>query len=395
MVLISNNQCVILFNHSFDSLKNIQWQYIAKYDIKEISSFMNNTVIQGNHSKDEEYVLPAGSPPFSSAVYYIRSSLMRANSTYAIINNVYVQPAGAFGTDSFMYQYPNLEHDDLLHILALGGRVIGNYSDVISINNRWCDVFAHFLFDAVAPLAFVPIDVLKTAKIILLQPSVMYFQILESIGISNDQIIPMRTNEFIYAQRIHTILNPEPIHGSMIYGLGWLRKTISNKFQLDKIQPIYFGLYNRPKGSNRHILKFKSFIKECKKKYKNVYVLPYLHKSLQKCVSCYASIKILFGPTGSNLANMIYMKEECGVVAALGDLKDLPMEACAEVLHMWMITFTVDKMGHHSKRKAPLNHTRAFIAIDYVMYAVEYKKWKSKDIKLFNESINNIPKKSN
>ena len=347
---------------------------------------LNNTIIKGDHEKNKEYVLTAGSGTFDSSVFYMRSSSYYNNATYAIINNVYIQAAGSFGLENAMYIYPGFKPDESLHILTGSGRVIANLSDVISINNRWCKVFAHFLFDAVAPLAFIPENILKTSNIILFHPSIMYFQILEALGINSDQIIPLRICDFIFAQRLHIVFNPEIIHGNMIYGLNWIRQKISQRFNLSRIQPFYLGLYNRPKKSTRHILKFGDFISQCKKRYKNVYVIPCLHLSLEKCVLCYASIKILFGPTGSNLANMIYMKKECGIVCALADLCDLPMEACAEVLNMWMITFRVEYMLHHFLRNAPLNYTRAFIAIDSVIYAVENKKWKTKNITLYTES---------
>ena len=84
------------------------------------------------------------------------------------------------------------------------------------------------------------------------------------------------------------------------------------------------------------------------------------------------------------MANMIYMREESGIVAAYGDLRDLPVLACSEVLHMWIVTFVVNGMEHHTNKKAPLNHERAFKAIDAVIYAVKNKKWATRDLILYD-----------
>ena len=93
---------------------------------------LNNTIIKGDHEKNKEYVLTAGSGTFDSSVFYMRSSSYYNNATYAIINNVYIQAAGSFGLENAMYIYPGFKPDESLHILTGSGRVIANLSDVIS-----------------------------------------------------------------------------------------------------------------------------------------------------------------------------------------------------------------------------------------------------------------------
>ena len=352
-----------------------------------MASFHNQTIIPTNEKENSKYLLRTREITSKSLVCFIMSSLNRDNATYAVIPNVYVTPSCAFGSENIIMNYTTDVFSSMIHYVVSNGPVIGRYKDVICCNNQWCSVFAHFLFDTVASLFFIPEEIRKVSKLIIIDPTPMYIQILYALDFYPNQLLFPRKNEFVFAERLHTVFNPELIHGNIICGLPWIHQKIRKKYEADKIEPFFLGLYNRPEKRHRHLENFENFTHICKQRYNNVYVIPYLHTLLEECVKCYASIKILFAPTGSNLANMLYMKEECGIVAACGDLHDVPMEACAQILHMWMICFDVDGLLHHKISHASIDPFIAIKAIEIVRFAVDNKKWKSRNITLEQKPI--------
>lgn len=331
---------------------------------------------EADHQNNRYYVKNVGGKDIKAWVFMSMSSMERLSIKYYIFENVYACAAGGWTVDNIEIRYP--QKVVVPRFCTRKGVVMGRYQDVIVLGNDWCYVFAHFVYDVLSYLIFIPEDVRKIATFLILSSSSIYHEMVTHFGVPSDNII-CTNHQFVYATRMHTVIANESIHGAMIRGLPEVSRILRSKLKCENIESKYLGLYNRHPRTNRHILEFDKFDEKCREHFKGIIPVLRIHdyNNLKSAVTTYASVKILVGPTGSGLTNMIYMRSKTGVVCCLGDLNDPPAESCAEALQIWMITLHIPGMGHHSGKKGPMPIEIGIKAIKNVMYAVQHQKWEN------------------
>lgn len=373
IILFIKTDIIFKFDFFKGSLPEINIENSMSFDLCPIY-YQKKFTHPYDHSKNNYYIKNAGGHDLHAWVYMARSSTERLRISYYVIENVYVNSAGGWTFDNIEVQYP--QSIAVPRFNSKNGQVRRIENDVIALGNGWCRVFAHFVYDVLAYLVFIPIDIRKRAKFLLLSHSEIYREMVTHFDIPNENIEYIG-NDFVFALKLHTVIAAEPIHGAMIRGIPAVREVFRKDFNCDSIESKYLGLYNRAPNQVRHILEFDEFEKHCREKLESI--IPILrisdYSTLKEAVTTYASLKILLGPTGSGLSNMIYMRPKTGIVCCLGDLNDPPVEACAEVLEMWLITVRVPGMEHHGNQKGSLPHDITIKAIKNVLYAVKHQKW--------------------
>ena len=363
--------------HFFYLGEKVNWkeENTIKFSYEKMSIYHNSTVVIANENKNSKYLLYTGK--LFSKVYCPEDSHLITNSTYTIIPNVIVGKYSGFGSLTHKYDTFDPPNMQSFRVASYQGSVSLVLDDLIAIGHQWGMVYGHFVMDILAPMLFIPKDVRCSSKLLLSFNTSMHINLYKAIGFRDDQFVYIEKDQFIYAHKLHTVFNCQPIHGNNVYGMRNLGNEIKRFFHAEEIQPFYLGLQNRKINTARHITNFDDFIISCQNKYgkESILILPDTHPSLSEAVQAFSSLCILFGPSGSNFANMMYMKEGCGVVIAMADMMNGSFTSLAICLHIWCVAMTIENMSHFDKGKVgPLNISTALLALETVEYAVTNQK---------------------
>ena len=343
------------------------------FSFEDMAIFSNRTVVYADEETNKKYILDTGQKPLGICCPPYAHNV--TNCTYTVLHNIFVTAFAGIGYID--QQIITVDIVKNFHTPATRGVLNCTIPCLIAVGHRWCRVFGHVIYDVLPLMLFIPENVKQTAKVLLSVNNSMYRQLYVAIGFREDQIINIPREHFIYAQVLHTVISMQALHNNMVYGLKWVGDTIKKYCKTENIEPKYIGLQNRLRGP-RKLSNFNRFVAACQEKFKqeNILRLPDLHSNLNDAAKDFASLRIYCAPTGSNFANMIYMKEGCGLVVALAGMEDLPIIAASQNLHFWTLTFNVKGLSHwESWVTAPINITQAIIAIETVDYAVTHQKW--------------------
>lgn len=260
------------------------------------------------------------------------------------------------------------------------GPVVASLQNVVAMGSRWSVMYGHWICDCVMHVLFLPKDVIQKSTYLLPVNSTIYREALEVLGFSNDRIMYLNTSQWVFAEHFHLVYTAEVVHGCMVWGCTELSRICKEKFDCLNITPTQYALYNRPPG-NRHLANFSDFMFAVNVRFPHIrwIRLMTLYPTFKDSVIAYSQVKLLFGPTGSNCINMIFMKQETVVVCGAGDMNDGPVYGTAQACKIWMITFLVPGMRHHGLKPNYLNYELALNAIEKAIFVLDHQRWPTKD----------------
>ena len=330
---------------------------------------------KGNHQHDQMYIMDEGRSPSQIEVTFWTGSLEETNVVVYHYFDVYTNAAGK---PYFENKEIDLYPDNYLHQTDPGD-VVNFAEHLICIGNLWTNVYGHFLFDSVLPLYVLPKFAFDTAQIVLpIGPHNRFYQrIYNALGIESHRIIEIKRNQYVYARNFYTVKVPSYIHGCLIHCLNRVSDIVRKKFDVDQITPTFIGIGNRQAEKPRYFIGIDEFYNKCVAAYPNeafTKIKP-TYISFQKCVLDHAVLKLLFGPTGSNMLHMTWMKQGTGVVFGMGESHDGPALACAEIHHIWAVSFYVPGMQHFIYTRNYIDHELVFKAFNKVLYAIQHQRW--------------------
>ena len=342
---------------------------------------ISNVFIAGNHTRDKKYIYHEGdSANAMGGIYFLPSSLEHTNATWVDIEYVYVCAFGGCASSDGRIFYPDFSN--MLPRYAENGPVVGFYTDVVSIGSRWVSMYAHWVYDALAPILFIPQEVIDRSVFLLPVNSTIYMEALETFGFlrERNQILLLNSSEWVFAQHFHTVYNPEPVHGCLVWGLKELRRKWRACFNESDAQAEDYAIYNRPEG-NRHLADIEDWVYACNVRFPQFRwkLLEVLYPTFGESVKAYSHVKVLFAPTGSNFANMIFMNSGGAIVCALGDMSDQPVYAAAEVMNIWCVSVSVPNMRHHGGPYGILDYEATLSAMQRAIFAAEHQRWPTKE----------------
>ena len=337
----------------------------------------SNTFILGNHTRDKGFVTHEGdSANAMGGIYFVPTSLDHTNATWVDIEYVYVCAYGGAATPEGRVFYPDFSN--MLPRYAENGPVVGYYEDVVSIGSRWVVMYAHWVYDSLAPLLFMPQEVIDRSVFLLPVNSTIYMEALETFGFLRErgQILLLNSSEWVFAHHYHNVYNPEPVHGCLVWALKELSRKWRTQFGVKDMPAIDYAIYNRPKG-NRHLADIEDWIFASSVRFPWIrwVLLEELYPTFGDSVKAYSRVKLLFAPTGSNFANMVFMNSGTAIVCALGDMGDVPVYAAAEVMHIWCISVSVPNMRHHGGPYGILNYEASLLATEKAIFAIDNQRW--------------------
>ena len=216
---------LILRNFNFD------FKFMYKFKEIQIKTYINITgnedfniadavfykkyIIQGNHKSDQKYIQNLVGNDIKMFVYFDHTSLQITNCTFYHFNNVYVNPAGGW-TKGYNAIFPG--SSTVPRFNTKNGPVSHKFNEVICIGNDWTNVFAHFVLDVLSLVEYVPVEIRKRSKFLLLSSSKVYHEMLIHFDIPMENII-CPGQSFIFANNFYTVISQQSIHGALIGGL--------------------------------------------------------------------------------------------------------------------------------------------------------------------------------
>ncbi|EAX99696.1 hypothetical protein TVAG_468660 [Trichomonas vaginalis G3] len=309
-----------------------------------------------------------------SSVYFISTALNHTNATYVDFEYVYAGPYGGSANISGKLVYPSLENN--LPHFGESGEVVAYYEDVISVGSKWVIMYGHWICDALAPLLFLPQEIMNKSIFLLPVNSSIYREALEVFGFSSDRILFLEHNQWVFAHHFHTVYNPETVQGCIHIGLKKLSNMMRKRFNTTNIVPTRYGFYNRPMG-NRHFFNFFEFLEIAKFRFPEIriFVLETLYPTFRESVIAYASCLMYFGPTGSNFANLVWMNPHTVCIVGFGNMHDDPVIANALIKNIWIVSFQVPGMYHHGSFTGTIDFPLAIKAINKGLFVLKNQRW--------------------
>ena len=188
--------------------------------------------------------------------------------------------------------------------------------------------FAHWLVDFIAPLLLIPNTIRDSLPVIVTKGILpIIIQMLNTIGFENDRIIEFQNEtNYIFVNKLYSVMVGDV--GNRFYGepLKITSKYFREKLNLSNEKPTNYIFQNRNKGDKRYIENWNELFNLTTKIFPEynwqinqitVYELTYISRFFN-------SILFIVWPTGSNVANTIFMQPKTYTLVIFSDWLDIP-----------------------------------------------------------------------
>ena len=245
-------------------------------------------------------------------------------STYFIVNDTYVNGFGAVICNHIWCREPIYMST---HFKMTDGIIEQSVDEAIYLCNAYMHMFAHVLMDCFAPFLLLPENVRKKIPMIICTSIQTSLDIYEALGYNpNTAIVLSERQNWIHVKRLHTIIGA--IQLNCHFGLPYyhLYKELHKGLKLDQQDPTLLVLYNRPPNHFRRFENFQLLVTIITRKYSsfNWQQWDNIPIDVKQAARMWNSVKLVFMPTGSNVANVIYMHQKACLCVQYFDWYDTP-----------------------------------------------------------------------
>lgn len=200
---------------------------------------------------------------------------------------------------------------------------IREFESVICLGHQHTSDFGHWFLEALPAYSAIPKDILLKSYVVVPEEKEYIYQGFEAIGVKRDHVIAGGDNLF-FAKNFYTV--EFTFCGDLVpFLVNNLRNHFVNLYNLDKVEPDLFLVYNR-KGKSRAIGNFDELMKMLNTKFPKIKwqeaVLP---NTLEEQAKYFNRVKLIFSIHGSIFANGLFMQNDTAIV-------DLQME-------QWLLSF--------------------------------------------------------
>ena len=350
----------------------------ANYQVSNIDEMLENSTRMKKfqiYAPGVKY-LPKNRHPLAETSY-----TFNLKTKHLHVYDVFVSGYCAFGRGKNMITLN--DGVDLVR-LSFPIHIVGNVSQAIALAHTPLYIsrlFYNFMF----VIFSLPEPVIQSSVFIVPDESYeKHAKPLFEIVFPGKQILPLRKNEFVNVEEFHTVFCPSA--GIQHYSFSLLKcsQIIKEKFNLTSIQPSFYGYSNRKLGYARVIANFDSLVKEILRKYPdyNWINVPDHFDNFSKSFKIWASLKVIFAATGSNLIPLIAMKEESGLCIVGSDRLDWEVVALTQVCNLFLYYVGYPGIPHFDRSPKTIDINVALETLGDVIYAVNNGHWSSKTIEL-------------
>ena len=306
-------------------------------------------------NKDQSTIIKQTSDLASKLKYFFEARSVYINNWGLVISNDTLYVDNINSRTNFIYRV----HDGIVERHVPIGMFFSNRFLISHF-------YAHWIIDFFIPVFLMPKPIRDVVPVIVpkgILPSII--QMLNLIGIKDDRIIMFNNStNFMYVDKLYSTIGKST--ENRFYGgpMKTVQNFFKDKLKLSKAKPNNFIFQNRKKDENRCVSNWDELFNL------TITLYPQYNWNMDNLTTYdlyqvsrfFNSILCLVSPTGSNIANTIFMQPKSVALVIIADWLDIPAMASCVSCDIFMIV-----------THAPGNHW-------------EVKPWII-NITLFNESI--------
>lgn len=302
------------------------------------------------------------------------------NHTFAEIYYVYVNGIGGIVINNYVYSPKDIPNWKFLERLkALTGSVVAHYPQVIVLGYNECTKkFGHLVEDVFQPLLMMPQDVIDNAYLLCIGLEPILTEFLDLYNFPKDKRISLKDNEYISCDKVYIFI--KPLIYLNFYGKSTqkLKMFFDEKFNLSRINATQYFLSNRQYKAPRYIKNFNDVCRAVKHKYPNInwVVLQDKNLPLRESSSIWASILFLFMPTGSNIVNCMFMKDNTVIVIVGTVHHDYSIGMFVTACNIFSLQYTGLNCNHLYGNGASIDIYMACRMIGHGLNTLKNREWK-------------------
>ena len=307
----------------------------------------------------------------------LTESTYNFHASYVWLKNVYCNRNASYCSENFTF----IKLDDSGNSWIrepLNGPVPYAFENIILLGHDRIFQFGHFFSDILIPLLMFPQEIISKSYLPLGKNTRRHLHYLKYIDFLPEKVILLDKGQWIYAQNLYTPIDPL-VHiahyGKLSYTFA---KKLRNYFKVNDLVPDKYYITNRGQRQFRHISNMGDVLNAFQNKYpeRKFTVLRDIN-NFNVAAYYWASAKLIFGPTGSNLFKHYIMADKTVLAIIASDHFDAAIAAGAESHDVYTIFYRLVGMpqfGHHVNI---LNITDAINVIDIAIYFLDNGHFKS------------------
>ena len=297
------------------------------------------------------------------------NSIWRLTATYIEINDTYVNGYGAFICSKIWCRYPFANH------FKVTDGVIENVVDeAIYFSNSFMHMYAHMIVDFFAPFLQLDEELRNNVPLIISAQCERALEMYEILGYDrNKAVVLSNRDNWIHVNHLYTILGDSQVNAFFGVAFVNLRQVLHEKLNLDKKKPSMYLLYNREKGVPRHFINIRLLYIRAQKMSNelkdNLIMTSEIPRETSKAAAFWNNVKFVFMPTGSNVANCIFM-QNCSVICIhMMDWNDTPAISACFSSNITVFISLTSRCHHYSPDNCRAN---IMTAAQSIKKAVQY-----------------------
>ena len=297
-------------------------------------------------------------------------SVWDINSTYFEVKDTYVNGYGAFVCGNTWCREPIYTHFTITK-----GFLEGHVPEAIYFCNTYMDMFAHLFMDLFAPFLMLDAEIRARAPLIVCASHEVVLDIYKTLGYDPKKAIILKDREnWIHVDRCHTIIGMHQVNCH--FGMPYLNlyNILHKNLALDQSPPKLYVLYNRPVKHFRHIDNFDMFVEKVHKALPQYDWLKWenITTNFIEAAKLWNAVKLVFMPTGSNVANVIFMQQNTVMCIQLFDWYDSPAIFACHSVNLTVFLSVSKTCNHFFKQKNAQCRVNTNSAIETIKNGINF-----------------------
>ena len=247
-------------------------------------------------------------------------SLNNTSANLIGLRHVYVNSFGGIIYDEEYFYKREFTHGP-------NGSVIEDYPKAMIFETDRMGMYAHILIDFFGPFFGLNETTRKTMPIIVGFSQGLSTQLYELMGYDTNNLIHIyHYGQYIHVQTLYIVDSRSNGNFNLGYPFYLLSKRLHECLELDRAKPSVYLLYNRP-GNKRNLTDFNEIVEEIKKnfpQYNWQVTVGSPTRPIKTAALFWNAVKLVFMPTGSNVANVVYMQSTACVCIQVYSWCDRP-----------------------------------------------------------------------
>ena len=235
--------------------------------------------------------------------------------------------------------------------------------------------WGHTMQDFFHPFLLLPSEIRKSYKILVDFCNVGQ-EILLLMGYQKEQFVKLKYGEWLHSSIVCTI-TPSP-YLSYYADLGYkVKKIFFDKFQLNLIKPFRYCLTNRKPNTWRYIQNFDEIVNNVKQTFKNYQWEVFIDEkftSLESKAKFYATLLLLFGPTGSNIVQTYFMQNNSVIISIVSENYDSSVMVNAACMYVFFLQFPAN-LPHWVIGGGIVSVNDSIRNIERGLYCIKHRQW--------------------